>query len=199
MMCHKTTREAASCIKWHMHHERWRVGVQLFTIQLTKLRNSSAASHAERVSIMKIVINIKQTIHDDKLSSCDIVGCHGRKCKRSVSISSGDMSSSLKKKTTAKASHAKVIEGSSPKSATSPTRKPTSKASTPKPIFTPTPTPKPLSKASSSSLSVTCAVQQEKNRREREKEKGMSESDGDERGRGEEEKRRRDEWVYDRG
>ncbi|KAG0692526.1 hypothetical protein DFH29DRAFT_1008506 [Suillus ampliporus] len=97
------------------------------------------------------------TIHDDKLSSCDVVGCHGRKRKRSVSISSGDMSSSLKKKTKAKASHAKVIEGSSPRSATSPTRKPTSKTSTPKPRSTPTPTPtpKPLSKASSSVLSVT--------------------------------------------
>ncbi|OAX42072.1 hypothetical protein K503DRAFT_863392 [Rhizopogon vinicolor AM-OR11-026] len=79
------------------------------------------------------------TIHDDKLVSCDTMGCHGRKRKRSTSVSSDDMSISMRKKDKGKAK-AKSIDESSPKSAT--TRKPASKASTRS-------TPKPLSKTSS--------------------------------------------------
>ncbi|KIK43496.1 hypothetical protein CY34DRAFT_803754 [Suillus luteus UH-Slu-Lm8-n1] len=65
------------------------------------------------------------TIYDDKLSSCAATGCHGRKRKRSISVSSGDLSASIRKK-----DKAKVNVDSSPKSV----RKPTSKSSTPKPL-----------------------------------------------------------------
>ncbi|KAG1809228.1 hypothetical protein EV424DRAFT_1423348 [Suillus variegatus] len=83
------------------------------------------------------------TIHDDKLFSCAATGCHGRKRKRSVSVSS-DLSASIRKKDKAKAI-AKAKVDASPKS----TPKPTSKASTPRP------TPKPLSKSGSFISSVT--------------------------------------------
>ncbi|KAG2343571.1 hypothetical protein BDR05DRAFT_1059471 [Suillus weaverae] len=69
------------------------------------------------------------TIHDDKLLSCAARGCHGRKRKRSVSVSSGELNTSIKKKDKAKP-NSKANDASSPKSA----RKPTSKASTPKPL-----------------------------------------------------------------
>lgn len=65
------------------------------------------------------------TIHDDKLVSCAATGCHGRKRKRSVSVSSGDLSASIRKK-----DKSKVNVESSPKLA----RKPTPKSSTPKPL-----------------------------------------------------------------
>ncbi|KAG1743606.1 uncharacterized protein EDB91DRAFT_217716 [Suillus paluster] len=91
------------------------------------------------------------SIHDDKLVPCSSMGCHGRKRKRSVSVSS---SISTRKK-----ANPKVVDASSPKSAasTSPTRKPTSKASTPKPISKPTPTPKPLSRTGTSTSSASFA------------------------------------------
>lgn len=69
------------------------------------------------------------TIHDDKLVSCAAGGCHGRKRKRSVSVSSGDLSASIRKKDKAK-TNAKANVEASPSSA----RKPTSKSSSPKPL-----------------------------------------------------------------
>lgn len=82
------------------------------------------------------------TIHDDKLFSCAVSGCHGRKRKRSVSVSSDDMSASIRKKVKV---NAKANIEASPKS----TRKPTSKASTS------SHTPKPLSRSSTLISSVT--------------------------------------------
>ncbi|KAG2130207.1 uncharacterized protein EDB93DRAFT_1180920 [Suillus bovinus] len=84
------------------------------------------------------------TIHDDKLVSCSATGCHGRKRKRSVSVSSSDLSASIRKKDKAKV-NAKSNVDASPRSAS----KPTSKASTPRP------TPKPLSKSGTFISSVT--------------------------------------------
>ncbi|KAG1731128.1 hypothetical protein EDB19DRAFT_1912614 [Suillus lakei] len=84
------------------------------------------------------------TIHDDKLVSCASTGCHGRKRKRSASVSSGELSASVRKKDKARV-NPRANDASPPKSA----RKPTSKASTPRP------TPKPLSKSGSSISSVT--------------------------------------------
>ncbi|KAG2132179.1 hypothetical protein BD769DRAFT_1449212 [Suillus cothurnatus] len=84
------------------------------------------------------------TIHDDKLVSCASSGCHGRKRKRSVSVSSGDLSASVRKKDKAKVNEKANVDDS-PK----PSRKPTSKASTP------SHTPKPLSRSNTLMSSVT--------------------------------------------
>ncbi|KAG1801980.1 uncharacterized protein BJ212DRAFT_1591331, partial [Suillus subaureus] len=44
------------------------------------------------------VFRADSTIHDDKLVSCATRGCHGRKRKRSASVSSDDLSASIRKK-----------------------------------------------------------------------------------------------------
>ncbi|KAG2351132.1 hypothetical protein BDR07DRAFT_1502519 [Suillus spraguei] len=69
------------------------------------------------------------TIHDDKPVSWAARGCHGRKRKRRVSVSSGDLSASIKKRDKDK-TNAKATVEASPSSA----RKPASKLSSPKPL-----------------------------------------------------------------
>ncbi|KAG1771361.1 hypothetical protein EV702DRAFT_1048989 [Suillus placidus] len=52
------------------------------------------------------------TIHDDKLVSCTVTGCHSRECKWSAPVSSCELSASIRKKDKDKARHYVVIYSS---------------------------------------------------------------------------------------